>query len=182
MWREFKEFALKGNVIDLAVGVIIGGAFGKIVTSLVNDLIMPIFALFMSSGVNFTDMKVTIGEVTIAYGNFIQNVVDFLIIAFSIFIAIRLISKSRKKDQVNPAPAEPAKPTEQELLAEIRDLLKSQSPHSFQQPGPQMAAQPVQAQTPQQPAQPQMTQQPAQPQMAQPSQQDESAQQPPQLL
>lgn len=137
MLKEFKDFALKGNVIDLAVGVIIGGAFGKIVTSLVNDLIMPIFG-FLTSGMAFKDLKFVMSqavmdqagnvvkpEAAILYGNFIQNVVDFLIIAFSIFIAIRLISKARKKQEANPAPGEPPKPTEQELLTEIRDLLKS---------------------------------------------------------
>jgi large conductance mechanosensitive channel len=136
--KEFKEFALKGNVVDMAVGIIIGGAFGKIVTSLVNDLIMPLIALFFSSEVNFTEMKATVGDVTIAYGNFIQNIVDFLIIAFSIFIAIKLINKARDKvtAPVNaasgqggaqppaPAPEQPAKPSEQDLLIEIRDLLK----------------------------------------------------------
>lgn len=124
MWKDFKEFALKGNVIDLAVAVVIGGAFGKIVTSLVNDIIMPIVA-FLTSGVNFTDMAYDNGKVTIAYGNFMQSIVDFIIIAFSIFIAVRLITKFRKKEAVAPAPAEPAKPTEAELLTEIRDLLKA---------------------------------------------------------
>lgn len=132
MLKEFKEFALKGNVIDLAVGVIIGGAFGKIVTSLVNDLIMPIFAI-LTSGVNFTDMKATVGDVTIAYGNFIQNIVDFIIIAFSIFIAIRFISKFRKKEAANAAPEAPPVQTEQELLTEIRDLLKTQNSGSSSQ-------------------------------------------------
>lgn len=123
MLKEFKEFALKGNVIDLAVGVIIGGAFGKIVTSLVNDLIMPLIAVLIS-GNNFTEMKVTVGSATIAYGNFIQNVVDFIIIAFTIFIAVRLINKTRKKEAEAAPEAPPAK-TEQELLTEIRDLLKA---------------------------------------------------------
>jgi large conductance mechanosensitive channel len=124
MWKEFKEFALKGNVIDLAVAVVIGGAFGKIVSSLVNDIIMPVIA-FLTSGVNFTDMMYVKGSVTIAYGNFIQSIVDFIIIAFSIFIAIRLITKSRKKEEEIPASGEPPKPTETELLTEIRDLLKN---------------------------------------------------------
>lgn len=124
MLKDFKEFALKGNVIDLAVAVVIGGAFGKIVASLVADIIMPIIA-FMTSGVDFKDLKATVGDVTLTYGLFIQSIVDFVIIAFSIFIMIRLISKSRKKQEENPAPAEPPKPTEQELLTEIRDLLKS---------------------------------------------------------
>lgn len=124
MWKDFKEFALKGNVIDLAVAVVIGGAFGKIVSSLVEDIIMPIVA-FLTSGVNFTEMAYQYGKVTIAYGNFIQSIVDFIIIAFSIFIAVRLITKFRKKEVAEPAPEEPAKPTEAELLTEIRDLLKA---------------------------------------------------------
>ncbi len=127
MLKEFKEFALKGNVIDLAVAVVIGGAFGKIVTSLVNDIIMPIIA-FLTSGMNFTTMMYIKGNVSITYGNFIQSIVDFVIIAFSIFIVIRLINNSRKKQEENPAPVEPPKPTEQELLTEIRDLLKSNQP------------------------------------------------------
>jgi len=124
MLKDFKEFALKGNVIDLAVAVVIGGAFGKIVTSLVADIIMPIIA-FMTSGVDFKELTATVGDVTFTYGLFIQSIVDFVIIAFSIFIVIRLITKSRKKQVENPTPAEPPKPTEQELLTEIRDLLKS---------------------------------------------------------
>lgn len=130
MLKEFKEFALKGNVIDLAVGIIIGGAFGKIVTSLVSDLIMPIFG-FLTAGINFTDMKYVLSEageiadeeVAILYGSFIQNVVDFLIIAFSIFIAIKLINKARRKEEVKEEVA-PAAPSETALLTEIRDLLK----------------------------------------------------------
>lgn len=122
MWKDFKKFLLRGNVIDLAVAVVIGGAFGKIVTSLVEDIIMPLVAL-VTSGVNFTEMVYVSDSVTITYGNFIQSVVDFVIIAFSIFIAIRLISKMRKKQEA--APEEPAAPTEAELLTEIRDLLKA---------------------------------------------------------
>lgn len=124
MWKEFKEFAIKGNVIDLAVAVVIGGAFGKIVTSLVNDLIMPIVSL-LTSGVNFTKMKADVGSVTFAYGNFIQSIVDFVLIAFSIFLAIKLISKAKKKEEAS-ATAEPTQPSEQQLLTEIRDLLKEQ--------------------------------------------------------
>lgn len=131
MLKEFKEFAMKGNVLDLAVGVIIGGAFGKIVTSLVNDLIMPIIGILLG-GVNFTDLKFVItpaaGEVpesAIMYGSFIQSIVDFLIIAFSIFLFVKLInSMKRKEDSAKEEPEEP-KVTEVELLEEIRDLLKS---------------------------------------------------------
>lgn len=130
MIKEFKEFALKGNVIDLAVGVIIGGAFGKIVTSLVNDVLMPIFGVLIG-GINFTDLKYVIkpangelAEVAILYGAFIQSIVDFLIIAFSIFLFIKLLTSRKKTKSENiSAPVEPAQ--EVLLLEEIRDLLKS---------------------------------------------------------
>jgi len=136
---DFKDFAVKGNVIDMAVGVIIGGAFGKIVTSLVNDVIMPLVGKLIG-GLNFTDLKWEItkavmdGEtvvtpaVTVNYGNFIQNVVDFLIIAFCIFLMIKGIMKLKKKKEEpapEPAPAPAPEPSnEEKLLAEIRDLLK----------------------------------------------------------
>lgn len=133
---DFKEFAMKGNVIDMAVGVIIGGAFGKIVSSLVNDIIMPVISLCTGS-MNFTDMKAELspaevnaaGEVvreavTFNYGMFIQNIVDFIIIALSIFVALRVIMKFKKKEE--EAPAAPPQPTnEEKLLTEIRDLLKN---------------------------------------------------------
>lgn len=126
MWKEFKEFALKGNMLDLAVGIIIGGAFSTIVSSLVKDIIMPIFAL-LTSGVNFTQMAFISanGGVIITYGNFIQNVVNFLIIAFSLFLVIKLINKVRKKEEAS-TPGTSPQPSEQQLLAEIRDLLKAQ--------------------------------------------------------
>ena len=139
MWDDFKKFAFQGNVLDLAVGVIMGGAFGKIVTSVVNDLIMPLLGYLMA-GMDFKSLKYVLSEAVmegdtvikpeaaIMYGNFIQNVVDFLIVALSIFIFIRLINKSReklvKKEAAPEAPAEPAGPTQEELLSEIRDLLK----------------------------------------------------------
>jgi large conductance mechanosensitive channel protein len=124
MLKEFKEFALKGNVVDLAVAVVIGGAFGKIVTSLVSDIIMPIIAL-LTSGMDFTKMQVVVGDVTLTYGNFIQSVVDFLIVSASIFIVVKLISKTRRKEKTEKTVSEPPKPTEQQLLTEIRDLLKT---------------------------------------------------------
>lgn len=108
MLKEFKEFALKGNVMDLAIGVIIGGAFGKIVTSLVQDLIMPVFSL-LTSGIDFKDMGYKHGDVTIAYGNFIQTVVDFLIISFSIFLAVKLINRARRKQEATVDAASAAK-------------------------------------------------------------------------
>ncbi|MCM1489265.1 MAG: large-conductance mechanosensitive channel protein MscL [Muribaculum sp.] len=134
---DFKEFAMKGNVVDMAVGVIVGGAFGKIVSSLVNDIIMPIISL-VTGGDGYKNLKyvITAGkeavgdaaaveEVAINYGLFIQNIVDFLIIAFSIFVALRVIMKFKKKEEEAPAPA-PEPTPEEKLLTEIRDLLKNQ--------------------------------------------------------
>ena len=129
MLKDFKEFAFKGNVLDMAIGVIIGGAFGKIVTSLVNDLIMPIISILIG-GLNFTDLKYVItpkhgdiAENAIAYGSFIQNVVNFFIIAFCIFLFVRLIEKFKKKEEVKVEA--PKKADDVVLLEEIRDLLKS---------------------------------------------------------
>ena len=142
---DFKAFAMRGNVIDMAVGVIIGGAFGKIVTSVVNDIIMPPLGLLVG-GVNFTDLKLVmkpaelneageevVAAVTLNYGNFLQQTFDFLIIAFSIFLFISLIKRlserMKKEEEVvapAPAPAPDPEPTnEEKLLAEIRDLLKN---------------------------------------------------------
>ena len=136
--KEFKEFAMKGNVMDMAVGVIIGGAFGKIVTSLVNDVLMPIISL-CTGGIDFTNLFVNLSDDTkyatlaaaqeagaslFAYGSFIQNIIDFIIIAFCIFLMIKGMNKlNRKKEE--PEPEAPAGPTQEELLAEIRDLLKT---------------------------------------------------------
>ena len=126
---EFKEFAMRGNVMDMAVGVVIGGAFGKIVSSLVGDVIMPVVGV-LTGGVNFTDLKLTLKEavdsapaVTINYGAFIQTMVDFLIIAFCIFCVIKAIN-SLKKKPVEEASAEPETPADIALLTEIRDILK----------------------------------------------------------
>lgn len=122
MLQEFKKFALRGNVLDLAIGVIIGGAFGKIVTSLVNDVIMPILGLLLG-GIDFTNLKITVKDATIRYGAFMQSVVDFLIIAFSIFLFIKAINRFKKKQEEKPpVPPEPTK--EELLLTEIRDILK----------------------------------------------------------
>lgn len=122
MLQEFKKFALRGNVLDLAIGVIIGGAFGKIVTSLVNDVLMPILGLILG-GIDFSNLEITIKDASIKYGAFIQSVIDFLIIAFSIFIFIKAINKFKKKQEEKPdAPPEPTK--EEVLLTEIRDILK----------------------------------------------------------
>ena len=139
--KEFKEFAMKGNVMDMAVGVIIGGAFGKIVTSLVNDVLMPVVSL-CTGGVDFTNLFVKLsgegdfntlaeaqeaGASVMAYGQFIQNIVDFLIVAFCIFLMIKGMNKLNKKKEEEPAPApEPPAPSKEEtLLTEISDLLKN---------------------------------------------------------
>ena len=119
--KEFKEFALKGNVLDMAVGVIIGGAFGKIVTSLVNDIIMPLVGVFLKD--SFSSLKIGLrGDNAILIGSFIQNIVDFVIVALCIFMFIKLINKFKKKEE--PKPEAPKGPTSEELLTEIRDLLK----------------------------------------------------------
>lgn len=138
---DFKEFALKGNVIDMAVGVIVGGAFGKIVSSLVNDILMPVISL-CTGGDGYQNLKLVIKEgspaladgtaaveeVAINYGTFIMNIVDFIIIAFSIFVAIRLAMKFKKKEVAEEAQPEPEQPSKEEvLLTEIRDLLKQQA-------------------------------------------------------
>ena len=129
---ELKAFALKGNVIDMAVGIIIGASFGKIVSSLVNDIIMPPLG-FIIGKINFTDLAITLQEaeggsdaVTLNYGNFIQTAFDFAIIVTSIFLVIRVLNKLRKKHKEEPAPepAPPAPTAEEKLLTEIRDLLK----------------------------------------------------------
>lgn len=135
--EEFKAFAIRGNVIDMAVGVIIGAAFGKIVSSVVSDFIMPLIGLFIG-GVNFTELKwvlkaaevgadgqETVAAITLNYGNFLQTTFDFLLIAFSVFMLIRVINKLVRKNEEQPAaPASPSK--EEQLLTDIRDLLKEQ--------------------------------------------------------
>ena len=140
--KEFREFAMRGNVIDMAVGIIIGGAFGKIISSIVNDVLMPPLGLALGK-VDFKDLKVLIqhgrpavmeegnvvsealADVTLNYGMFIQQVIDFLIIAFCIFLLIKLINSLKRKEVEAPAPP-PAPTKEEELLGEIRDLLKKQ--------------------------------------------------------
>lgn len=132
--QEFKKFAIRGNVVDMAVGVIIGGAFGKIVSSIVNDLIMPTIGVIIG-GVNFTDLKLTLKKavmegdkvvspaVTINYGNFLQTTLDFLIIAIAVFLLIKAINAlNKKKEETTKAPVTP--PADIQLLTEIRDLLK----------------------------------------------------------
>ena len=121
-FKEFKDFISKGNIFDMAVGVIIGGAFGKIVTSLVNDIIMPLVGILIG-GHDFTGLTWTVKDAVINYGTFIQNIVDFLIVALCIFIVVKAMSKFKKKEEASPA--EPPKPSEEVLLLiEIRDSLK----------------------------------------------------------
>ena len=129
IFDEFKAFAMKGNMVDMAVGIIIGAAFGKIVSSLVSDIIMPPIGLLLG-GVNFTDLKLvmkaateTAPAVTWNYGSFLQVVIDFLIVAWAIFMIVKIINAAKKKEEEAPA-APPAPTKDQELLSEIRDLLK----------------------------------------------------------
>ena len=134
LFKEFKEFAVKGNVMDMAIGVVIGGAFGKIVTSLVSDIIMPLIGA-ATGGLTFTEWKWVIREavmegetvvkpeLALTWGNFLQVIFDFIIISFCIFMVVKGLTAMKKKEE--PAPAAPAGPTQEELLAEIRDLLKN---------------------------------------------------------
>ena len=132
-FKEFKEFAVKGNVMDMAIGVVIGGAFGKIVTSLVSDIIMPLIGA-ATGGLNFTEWKwvireaneeLGVTELSMTWGNFLQVIFDFIIIAFCIFLVVKGMNKLKKKEEPAPEPAAPAEPSEDiKLLTEIRDLLK----------------------------------------------------------
>lgn len=118
--REFREFAVRGNVIDLAVGIIIGTAFNKIVSSLVQDIVMP--AVGAMGGVDFNNLALQVGEARIQYGKFLQTCVDFLIVAASVFVAVKVINAMRRKEQHKPPAAPP--PRQEQLLEEIRDLLR----------------------------------------------------------
>ena len=145
MWKDFKAFAMKGNVIDMSIGVIIGGAFGKIVTSLVSDIIMPILGM-ITSGINFSSLKLVLKEAEIApdgkvispenainYGNFLDTILNFLIIAFSIFMIIRLLQEAKNKlvkAQEEQTEKAEKKPRVEELLGEIRDHLKNEANNS----------------------------------------------------
>lgn len=129
---EFKEFAVKGNVVDMAVGIIIGAAFGKIVSSAVGDVIMPPIGVLLG-GVDFSDLAITlkaaVGDapaVVISYGKFIQTVIDFIIVAFAIFMGVRVINSLKRKEAEAPPPPPPGPTKEEVLLTEIRDLLKNQ--------------------------------------------------------
>ena len=120
--KEFREFAVKGNVVDLAVGVIIGAAFGKIVSSFVADLVMPIIGILVG-GIHYEDLVWEVGDAQVAYGKFLQNVVDFVIIAFVIFWMVKVINHVRRKQEKEAPAAPPAR--QEQLLEEIRDLLKN---------------------------------------------------------
>jgi large conductance mechanosensitive channel len=138
MFKEFRDFAMRGNVVDMAVGIVIGGAFGKIVSSFVNDVLMPPIGLAMG-GVDFTTLFLNLsqggyetlaaaqeaGAPILTYGNFIQTVVDFLIVAFAIFMVVRAMNKLKKAEEEAPPPPPPGPSAEEKLLGEIRDLLKA---------------------------------------------------------
>ncbi|MNM72029.1 Large-conductance mechanosensitive channel [compost metagenome] len=127
MWKEFRAFALKGNVLDLAIGVIIGAAFGGIVTSLVNDILMPVVGLLVG-GIDLKEMQFQYGDTILKYGAFLQTVIDFFIVSFSIFLFVKGINKLKRKEKEEPKPEAPPAPSkEEELLAEIRDLLKQRA-------------------------------------------------------
>lgn len=132
MLKEFRDFAVRGNVVDMAVGIIIGAAFGKIVSSFVGDVIMPPLGLLIG-GVDFTDLVVTLkaaqdgaDAVTLNYGKFIQTVFDFTIVAFAIFLAVKLMNRLQRSEEAAPTPAQPS--VEERLLTEIRDLLRQRQP------------------------------------------------------
>jgi large conductance mechanosensitive channel len=122
MLSEFKAFAMRGNVVDMAVGVVIGGAFGKIVSSVVDDLIMPVVGV-ITGGIDFTGFKIPLhGDAALGIGNFIQRIVDFTIVAFAIFLFVKALNAAKKKEEVKPGPP-PEPPADVKLLTEIRDLL-----------------------------------------------------------
>lgn len=121
--NEFKAFIKRGNVLDLAVGVIIGGAFSKIISSVVDDMLMPLLGVVIG-GIDFTELTLEVGDATIKYGNFLQNVIDFLIVAFCIFVFIKLINAFTRKEEKKEEPKAPKPSNEELLLTEIRDLLK----------------------------------------------------------
>lgn len=123
-FAEFKTFIARGNVMDMAVGVIIGGAFSNITNSLINDIVMPLLGIFTSS-VSFAELSVNIGPAVIAYGNFIQAILNFLIMAFVVFCLVKAINSFHKKKETAPPPPPPGPSAEEQLLTEIRDLLKN---------------------------------------------------------
>lgn len=129
MWKDFKEFAFKGNVMDLAIAVVIGAAFSGIVTSLVTNIITPLVGILMN-GVDLSGLKYTFGDAEILYGTFIQSILDFFVVAFSIFLFIRLAMKLKRKKEEEVVEEVPKVSVQEELLIEIRDLLREQNKHS----------------------------------------------------
>ncbi|MCT4782583.1 MULTISPECIES: large conductance mechanosensitive channel protein MscL [Exiguobacterium] len=125
MWKEFKEFAMRGNIVDLAVAFILGAAFTAIVNSLVNDIFMPLLGILIG-GINFSDLSMSVLDVEVAYGNFIQEIVTFLLIAFALFMMVKVINRLKREKAVEETP-EPELSREEQLLSEIRDLLKERS-------------------------------------------------------
>ncbi|MFA1642784.1 large conductance mechanosensitive channel protein MscL [Chryseomicrobium imtechense] len=125
MWNDFKAFAFKGNVLELAIAVVIGAAFGKIVSSLVENIITPIIGLIMG-GVDFSGLAISVGDANVTYGVFIQSIIDFVIVAFAIFMFVRLLGRFKRKEEVKPEEG-PTIDSKEELLIEIRDLLKQQN-------------------------------------------------------
>jgi large conductance mechanosensitive channel len=125
MVKEFKEFLMRGNVMDLAVAVVIGAAFGAIITSLVNDILMPIIGAILG-GTDLTTLSITVGDAVITYGNFLQAIINFVLIAFAIFLIVKAYNKSQKAKEEAPAPP-PGPSAEEKLLTEIRDLLAKRS-------------------------------------------------------
>lgn len=125
MWNDFKAFAFKGNVLELAIAVVIGAAFGKIVSSLVENIITPLIGLIMG-GVDFSGLAISVGDANVTYGVFIQSIIDFVIVAFAIFMFVRLLGRFKRKEEVKPEEG-PTIDSKEELLIEIRDLLKHQN-------------------------------------------------------
>lgn len=125
MWNDFKAFAFKGNVLELAIAVVIGAAFGKIVSSLVENIITPLIGLIMG-GVDFSGLAISVGDANVTYGVFIQSIIDFVIVAFAIFMFVRLLGRFKRKEEVKPEEG-PTIDSKEELLIEIRDLLKQQN-------------------------------------------------------
>ena len=124
LFEEFKAFALKGNVVDLAVAVVIGGAFGKIVSSLANNIIMPLAGV-AAGGINFADLSINVGEAVVGYGVFLQSIIDFTIVAIGIFIAVKILNSLQQKEEAKPESEKTVEPTEEvKLLREIRDALQ----------------------------------------------------------
>lgn len=128
MWKDFKAFAMKGNIMELAIAVIIGAAFGKMVSSLVTDIVTPLLGIVLG-GINVSGLEVTVGDTVLTYGLFLQSIIDFFIVSFSIFLFIRLLGKLKRKEKVEEGPAEKeiVLTGEEKLLIEIRDLLKEQA-------------------------------------------------------